>query len=324
MQITRDETTPVRWFGEQADDRGRLWVTSAWALPTAGPEYVGKLLVAELAKKHRWLKDPKQVDPLPEKVKLVATVFTYARQIGAGAFAYCCELQEKLRGHPRLDRVSVSYAYGYPTDKQRNGAMVDARAAGFDFLLMIDDDQVPDIGRASDRNDFVPFLPSALEFAIAHDGPCVVGAPYCGGPPLQEVMVMKHRQYVPDQVGGMGWKLDKFTRDEAAVERGIGRVAALPTGMLMIDLRVMDIVPPPWFAYEFTDPPFNTNLASTEDVMFTRNADWLGVPQYCHWSAWAGHDKEYTTGFPMASPLTTVSDSVYKAYAGGWRPNKTR
>jgi hypothetical protein len=45
-----------------------------------------------------------------------------------------------------------------------------------------------------------------------------------------------------------------------------------------VDLRACDVVPPPWFSYEYDDPPFNTKLASTEDIVFTRNCDWLGVP----------------------------------------------
>ena len=88
----------------------------------------------------------------------------------------------------------------------------------------------------------------------------------------------------------------------------------------MIDLRCLDVLPPPWFAYEYDDPPFNTRLASTEDVVFSRNLDWLGVPQYCHWSAWAGHVKTYVTGKPSPAPVADIPASIYRAWSNGWRP----
>ena len=136
-------------------------------------------------------------------------------------------------------------------------------------------------------------------------------------------MVMKNVSYAPDLPDGMGWKLASYTRDEAAVQTGVGRVSALPTGVMLVDLRVLAVVPPPWFDYEYGDPPFNTTLASTEDVVFTRNADWLQVPQYCAWDSWAGHCKRYVTGKPRLSPVDNIPRAIHDAYERGWRPTRT-
>lgn len=321
LEVKKDSGT-VTWRGKKTID-GVDWASVVNLSPDCNEYDAARALEREFGRGHRWLVDRRQVKPLPEKVNVLINVFTYAKQIGSGAFTFCVGAGGQLQPMERVQNVSVSYCYGYPTDKQRNGAMKDARAHGHDFLLMIDDDQVPDcaLGR---REDMVPFLPTALEFALAHDGPCIVGAPYCGSPPLQEVMVMKNRAVVPDLQDGMGMKLDKFTRDEAARERGIKRVAALPTGCLLVDLRVMDVLPPPWFSYEFDDPPFNSKLASTEDIVFTRNLDWLGVPQYCHWSAWAGHDKQFVTDVPPEAPVTNIPQSIERALNCGWRPKEPR
>jgi len=264
---------------------------------------------------------PDECKPLPEKVDVLVNVFTYAKMVGADVFNYCCAVGPALQNHKRVGGVQVSYTQGYPTDRVRNAACMQARRDGFSFLLMLDDDQVPDLLWRKDP-EAQEFLPTALDFMLAHDGPCCVGAPYCSAPPSQEVVVMKNREYAPDHPSCTGVKIDKYTRDEAAVLKGIQRVAALPTGCLLIDVRALEVLPPPWFAYEYDDPPWNTKLASTEDIVFTRNLDWLGVPQYCHWSAWAGHAKSYTTGKPTASPVIDVPGSIYRAWSNGWRPKQ--
>jgi hypothetical protein len=326
MELTSSDGLAV-WTGRKVID-DREWSTSVSLNPTATDKDAFAAIEREFARGHRWLTHGvADVKPLPTKVKMLVNVFTYAKQIGADAFSYCCGVGPALKNHERADDISVSYTHGYPTDKMRNAVVKEARAHGHDFVLMIDDDQVPDIGIRDypERSDMVPFLPSALDVALAHDGPCLVGAPYCSTPPLQQVLVMKNREYVPGLLDGMGLKIDKYTRDEAALMTGIQRVAALPTGMLLVDLRALDVLPPPWFSYEFDDAPFNTSLASTEDIVFTRNLDWLGVKQYCHWSAWAGHAKHYTTGIPTAAPVVDIPKSIYRAWSSnGWRPKNQR
>lgn len=261
--------------------------------------------------------------PHPERVKVLVAVFTYAKQLGADILTYCTRIYGQMVNHPRLDQLEIAYSFGYPTDRCRNFVVKSARENGFDYCLMLDDDQAPDLLLGHDP-DAVPFLPTAMDFALAHDGPCFVGAPYCSSPPAQEVVVMKNREYMPDQLGGCGLKLDKYTRDEAATMRGIKRVAALPTGCLLTDLRAFDVIEPPWFYYEFADPPYNTALASTEDVVLTRNADWLGVPQYCHWDAWAGHNKPFMVGKPQLSPVADIPRCIYSAWSNGWRPASSK
>jgi hypothetical protein len=270
------------------------------------------------------------VPPLPERVRLFVGVMTYSEWVHADVLGYVGGLYHRLRDHPRLaeDGVGVGKVVGYPTDRARNLCCKTARDSGYHFALMLDDDMAPDLGLASPAHRdpaAVPFLPSALDFALDHDrhrgGPCVVAAPYCGGPPEQRVMVMRWREKVPDlppDHGGVS--LESYTREEAALESGFTRVGGLPTGCMLVDLRVLDLVPPPWFSYEWADPPFNTQLASTEDVVFTRNAHWMGVPQFAAWNSWAGHHKRYLTGKPRVAPLDTLPKSLHKAVLSGrWR-----
>lgn len=266
---------------------------------------------------------PSLATTLPQKVNVLVNVFTYDEYLSGAVFVYGCGVGPALANHPRVENVVVSYSHGYPTTRCRNYVAQKAKTDGFHVLLMLDDDMRPDVELGRDAGA-KPFLQTALDFMLAHEsGPCVVGAPYCGSPPEQRVMVMKNVAYAPDMPGGAGVKIQSYSRDEAAVQTGVGRVSALPTGCLLIDLRVLDILPPPWFEYEFADPPFNTALASTEDVVFTRNLDWLRIPQYAAWDSWAGHMKRYTTAKPRLAPVDAIPVSIWEAWSKGWRPAAT-
>lgn len=275
-------------------------------------------------KKAPWVEAAERVakegwKPHPEKVNVLVTVFTYDKTLSAEALVYCTRLYGQMVGHPRLNQLEISYSFGYPTDRCRNFVVKSAREHGFDYALLLDNDMKFDAQLGHDPGA-KPFLPSSLDFALAQPGPVFVGAPYCSAPPSQEVVVMKHREYAPDCPGGMGKKLDKYTRDEAAVAKGIERVAALPTGCLLVDLRAFDVIAPPWFYYEFTDAPYNTALASTEDVVLTRNADWLGIPQYVNWDAWAHHLKSYEVCKPRLCPVDSVPRAVWEGIKAGAKP----
>lgn len=255
---------------------------------------------------------------LPERVKVLVAVPSYDGRVHSDVMLYLCGLGGALGDHPRIDRFQVVVECGYPCDRVRNLICAKALAAGFDFVLMIDDDMKPDVMVGIDPAA-VPFLPAALDFALAQPTPVCVGAPYLSAPPRQDVLVMRWAERVPDTPDALGLDMRKYTREEAATLTGFARAAALPTGMLLIDLRCLAVVPKPWFAYEFDDAD-HTKLASTEDIVFTRNADWSGVPQFAAWSSWAGHHKRYLTHRPQVAPVEALPKALHKALANGWRP----
>lgn len=196
-----------------------------------------------------------------------------------------------------------------PITMCRNIAIQQALDVGADLLVMVDNDMRPDLGLhpKSPIKGAVPFWESSFDFWWNHDGPCIVGAPYCGPPPHNNVFVFlwRARQNEPQQPEFM---LRQYEREEAALLSGIRPVAALPTGLILIDMEVFQRMQPPWFYYEFPDARTQRKL-STEDVTFTRDAQLHGVPNYCNWSAWAGHYKRYLVGAPR--PLC-VEDIPFK------------
>lgn len=210
-----------------------------------------------------------------------------------------------------------------PITMVRNLALKSAVAAGVDVLVMIDSDQIPDLHLGTDP-DAKPFWDTSFEFLWNYwdKGPCCIGAPYCGGFPHPvtggntNVFTFQWSTDQNDPTERQ-WSLQQITREEAARRAGMEEIAALPTGLYMIDTRVAKIVPAPWFYYEWKDPPYNTEKVSTEDVVFTRNASLLGVPQFCNWDAWAGHVKPQISGKPLLITKDQVRGSLREAWERG-------
>lgn len=245
----------------------------------------------------------------------------------------------------RMDRdplvsevVSLTYA-DTPITMLRNRAVREARDAGCHYLLMIDSDMAPDIHPGAP-----PFWTVAWEFLMARrmteqgkadeplrpyeDGetlsfggpsratrarqafpPATIAAPYCGPPPDECVYVF-HWTDVETNPVDRGFRLEMVPRAWAAVKSGIEEVAALPTGLILYDMRVFDLLAPPWFRYEFPDA-YESEKATTEDVYQTRNASLLGLPQFCAWDCWAGHLKVKR----VCRPTIVTRDQVHRTLA---------
>jgi hypothetical protein len=145
--------------------------------------------------------------------------------------------------------------------------------------------------------------------------PATIAAPYCGPPPEEGCYVFHWtagESHTPD----VPYRLEMVPRELAAVAGGIEEVAALPTGLILYDLRVFDVLPPPWFDYEWTDDTHSVK-ASTEDVYQTRNASMLGLPQYVAWDCWAGHVKTKTVRRPQLVRRDQVHRSLVEAVTRG-------
>ncbi len=210
-----------------------------------------------------------------------------------------------------------------PITMVRNMAAKAALHDGLDALVMYDSDMVPDLLLGTDP-EAKPFWDVALDLFCKHydKGPCIIGAPYCGGPPHPVVggsevpFVFTWRN--DSNHADCRWpKLKLFEREEVAHRAGIERVPAIGTGIILIDMRVFKELPPPWFEYEYGDPPFNTYKASTEDVYFTRNASMNGIPVFVTWDCWAGHTKPYVVGKPWAITDEEVREPYRQAVLRG-------
>lgn len=118
---------------------------------------------------------------------------------------------------------------------------------------------------------------------------------------------------------------------------GIQSCAALPTGVIMYDMRAFDLIDYPYFDYEWEGdgarcqqcnqpkPGPRTKKMSTEDVVNTRNISLNGQielgynPVFCNWDAWAGHWKPKCVGKPHLLTADAVAETLRNAVLSGRR-----
>lgn len=221
-----------------------------------------------------------------------------------------------------------------PITMLRNRFLVDMEERKMDFALMIDSDNKPDLYLGMD-SDARPFWDTAIQFMRDMDyrtkeaekggykpfyGPCVVAAPYCGSPPDEGVHAFRWVNFESSSANP-NFSLKTISRHEAAYLRGIRPCAAAATGVMLIDMRGVAKLDHPRFDYEWSDRRM-ISKASTEDVFFTRNLSYQGVPTFINWDAWAGHAKIKMVGKPIPIHTGSITNQLRKAVkeqeANGW------
>lgn len=230
--------------------------------------------------------------------------------------------------------VSTWHVADTPITMGRNRAVKVAQDAGYDYLVMVDDDMVPDLPYEGAK----PFWPSTFDFMVNHPGPCAVAAPYNGPPPEENCYVFRWANRESGHPNA-DFQIEAYRRAECENMRGIQPCAAFPTGICVFDVRAFDVLRKAkmsneqilegfkagaltkdaairqlkmqtgHFYYEWTDDG-QTEKASTEDVTLSRDLGYVGVPIYCNWDAYAGHRKIKTVGRPGAIPAHVVPEMI--------------
>lgn len=218
----------------------------------------------------------------------------------------------------RIGRISLWDKADTPITMTRNLAVAVAKQQNVDVLVMVDSDIHPDVHLGLDP-DAVPFFDTAFNAIYEHwdQGPIVIGAPYGGCPPHENMFVFDWTA-----TGNIGeespFKMRQYERQEAQQMSGIQECAALPTGLIMYDVRCFDLMGKPYFYYDWKDAS-QSEKSSTEDVANTRDISLAGLmkhgynPVRCAWSCWAGHKKVWTVGKPMKYTASHVAKTLREA-----------
>lgn len=252
----------------------------------------------------------------------------------------------KMKADPRIGDIHTKTLNDTPCPMVRNRFVRLAKEHNCDLLLMVDSDQSPNLHRG--ESWFRPFWDVAFEeiYSHYHRGPLVVGAPY-GGPPNGSENVYVFRW---DNRGDRGdetsMSLDQYSRHEASMMHGVQEAAALPTGLILYDMRLFDLVEPTamtrgdaldaykrgeiskavamsamnegYFYYEWKSR-FADEKASTEDVQSTRDMSLAGMavlgynPVRCAWDSWIGHWKPWNVGRPKRYAVEDISATFVRA-----------
>jgi hypothetical protein len=242
----------------------------------------------------------------------------------------------EMKQDKRIGTIRTYCEGGTPITMLRNKAIFEALELGCDYSLMIDSDMGPDYLVGTDPSAR-PFWTVAWNFMMARRQaenigqelpPATIAAPYCGPPPLEIPYIFRWKGQESDHPNP-DHKLALIEREDAAMRSGIEEVGALPTGLILYDLRIFRKLPPPWFAYDYhvtpRKPPwwegewpdeglnFQFHKSTTEDAWQTRNASLLGYPSYVAWDCWAIHHKRKKVGKPRIMTPDYISQEMRKA-----------
>lgn len=259
------------------------------------------------------------------KYKLMIAQFPGGNSTHPDVAGWVHQTAVKAAADPRISEIVPFRISTTPITMGRNKACRMALETQCDYILMIDSDMSPDLYLGKDP-EAVPFWDSAWEFAMQRrDKPVMLAAPYCGPPPHENVFVFRWANFESDCPQDVQpFKIEQFGREEAALRSGWERCPCAATGILLIDTRVFQQLAPPWFEYEYTDR-FQSDLSSTEDCFFTRNAAVLpdpGCDVWVNWNAWAGHWKAKCVGKPVVTPADAIHQSLHQAVRAGIQSNQ--
>lgn len=247
------------------------------------------------------------------KYKVMVARFPYLRIDEPDGTDWLASTILKMHKDPRISEIVRFKAMDTPIPMCRNRCLREALERGVDYLLMLDNDMSPDLPLPGAK----PFWDSSWDKMLSLGEPALIAAPYCGPPPIENVYIFRwtsNRNGVPDG----DFHLEQYGREEASRLVGFEAVAALPTGLILIDMRAIAAIKPPWFYYEYTDH-FESQKASTEDVTFTRDLSLAGIPIYVNWDAWAGHWKELMVGKPSPMTVDTVKQKFVECLQRGYK-----
>ena len=257
----------------------------------------------------------------PKKLKVLIVLFCYGGNGGVATILpeiaiWLARVSQWLKDDERVESVAVKKAGDIPLSMERNRVVKDAQENGYDVVVMVDSDNVPDLYKGAVEN-FQPFLESSFDFLYERSLrslPTVVCAPYCG-PPLHPVKGGGENVYVfyatedgALEDGYPNVRFEAYSREHASMMRGIQPIAAGPTGLIMYSIDAFDLMPvhgmtdeeiliqhmtgklstkralellhmQSWFFYEYTDH-YQTKKASTEDVTNTREIQFAGIDKH--------------------------------------------
>jgi hypothetical protein len=260
----------------------------------------------------------------PAKLNVFFAFFSYAGNGGVSCEhpslrSWFARTLLQCKEDARVENIMDKDFSDTPITMTRNDAVWKAQQAGADLLVMVDSDQYPDWELIQGDHQAKEWWPTTFDFIYQRFSRgllTAVGAPYCGPPPCENVYVFRFANWQSDNPN-QDLRVEGFSREEAAQRSGFEAVAALPTGLIAYDMRIFDLLDPPYFYYEWSDK-YQRQKASTEDVTNTRDIvlhclEAKGYnPVFVNWDSWAGHWKPKCVGKPRPLSIHQIGEN-YRA-----------
>jgi len=189
-----------------------------------------------------------------QTVNVLIAILTYG---GNGGVATCLPSHATwlaanfadMKKDPRIGKVRVKQYGDIPLSMERNRIVKTAKDEGFDVILMLDSDNLPDMYLGYD-SDAKPFWKTSFDFLfdrMVKGLPTVVCAPYCGPPP-DPVRGGEENVYVfyfanAETAGAITPRLAAYSREHASLMKGIQPIGAGPTGVILYSTYAFDPMP---------------------------------------------------------------------------------
>lgn len=262
--------------------------------------------------------------------RLLMYRFPYGGREDSTCVDWLMHTYHKAKLDKRFSEVRSPKLNDTPITMTRNAALLTARKLGYDFVLMVDSDMSPDHELLEGDPTAKPFFDVACDELLGRPRPAIIAAPYVGPPPHENIYVFQwaNKGNTLD-VKAARPSLDQFSREQASMMAGVQKVGALPTGLMMIDLRVLDKHPHPYTYYEYEgggdecpachqrERGPEAKKISTEDVTFSRDIGLRGFDVLCAWDSWAGHNKVYTARKPRPYTADIVAARMRESIVAG-------
>jgi hypothetical protein len=268
------------------------------------------------------------------KVDIFIALFCYGGNGGVSSIIpeiaiWMTKNYHEMKKDERIGRIAIKTYSDTPIYMTRNRSVRDAKALGYDMILMLDSDNAPDayLGHEADAK---PFWETSFAFAyerLMQGLPTVIAAPYCGPPPNPcpppgiidhgEVPYLFQWTNTESDAPDCQFRIDILTRLEASRLKGIYPVAALPTGVCLFTLNSFEGLKKPYFRYEMNED--GSEKRSTEDVVATRDISlyWMmtkGITAiWANCDAWAFHHKPKKVGKPKMVYLEAIGQEMRDA-----------
>lgn len=295
----------------------------------------------------------------PMKLDVFFAMYCYGGNGGVGMqlpeiTVWYAKTIKEMAEDPRIGRIEVMRFGDIPLTMERNRSVRAAKDRNCDVIVMLDSDNVPDLYLGT-KPWAKPFWKTSFDFLYERKLkglPTVVAAPYCGPPPhpikggFENVYVF-HGEGDESDIDRPVISFQPYSREHAAMMRGIQSIAAGPTGCIMYSTDAFDLMHvhaktqdeilrefkagqltldrakrllnmQSWFFYEYTNAE-QTQKASTEDVTNTREIQLAGLVKhkqpvvFCNWDAWAGHYKPKCVGMPEPIYVEQISETYREA-----------
>ena len=282
---------------------------------------------------------------MTRKYNITIGQFPYGSISHPDVNAFLAHTYHKMKTDERIDKIFWYSVGDTPITMTRNQCVYEAIQLGVDYILMVDSDMGPDylvgrdpqarpfwdvawgfmMNRRSDEDAYVRQFRDGQTYSDLFP-PATIAAPYCGPPPKELPYIFRWKNYESNDPNEH-FKLEMLEREDAAMRSGIEEVAALPTGLILYDVRVFKELEAagalPWFDYEYTDK-YCRQKCTTEDVFQTRNAHMLDLPLYVAWDCWGKHWKHKGVEKPSMVTRAQVQGSMRKALASKYEDQNER